>query len=62
MFCDTGHFSVFLDDAFDRAGSEATEIARSVDFVEVTAIIKEKWNQGIGASIEIILDAFSSGG
>lgn len=41
MFGDAGHAGIFLDDAFDGAGSKTAEIARSVDGALVFAIVKK---------------------
>lgn len=61
MLGDTGEFSVFLDDAFDRARGEAAEIAGSVDGIEVFAVVEKKGNERISAGIEIIPDPVGGG-
>ena len=61
MLGDAGHLGVFLDDAFDRTGSEAAEIAGSVDFAFVAAVVEKERNEGVGAGIKIILDMFGGG-
>lgn len=56
VFGDAGHFGVFLDDAFDRARGETAVVAGSIDRLKIATIIEKKGSEGIGASIEIILD------
>lgn len=62
MLGDAGHFGVFLDDAFDRTGSEAAEVAGSVDLALIAAIVEKERNEGVGAGVEIILDMLGGGG
>ncbi len=61
MLGNAGEAGVFLDDAFDRTSGETAEVARGIDGVEIFAVIKEKWSERIGASIEIFLDAVGGG-
>lgn len=56
-----GCVGVFLDDAFDRARSEAAEITRSIDGLEIFAIIKEKGDKRVGADGEVIADPVGGG-
>ncbi len=42
---DAGCAGVFLDDAFDRARSEAAEIARSIDGLKIFTVIEEEWDE-----------------
>lgn len=56
VFGDAGHFGVFLDDAFDGTRGETAVVAGSIDRLKIATIIEKKGSEGIGASIEIILD------
>ncbi len=53
MLSDAGETGVFFDDTLDRAGSEATEIARSIDFALATAVVKKKWGKGVFALVKV---------
>lgn len=53
VLSDAGETGVFFDDAFDRAGSEAAEIARSADFALATAVVKKKWGKSVFSLIEV---------
>lgn len=61
VLCDASFAGVFLDDTFDGAGSEAAEVAGSVEFALVFAVVEEKRGEGISAGIEVILDALGGG-
>ncbi len=61
MLGDAGGFGVFLNDAFNRAGGKATEVTGGVDGLEILAVIEEEWIERIGASVEIISEAFGGG-
>lgn len=61
MLRDAGGASVFLDDAFDRTGSETAVVAGSVGGTEVLAVIKEERGEPIGAGVEIVADAVGGG-
>lgn len=58
---DAGLAGVFLDDALDGARSEAAEITGGVELALVFAVVEEEGGEGIGAGVEIILDAFGGG-
>lgn len=53
VLSDAGETGVFFDDAFDRAGSEATEVARSIGLTLTTTVIKEKWGKSVFALVEV---------
>ena len=61
VFGDASHAGVFLDDALDGTGGKAAIIAGSVGGGEIFAIIEEKRGEGIGAGVEVILDALGGG-
>lgn len=57
MFGDICKTGIFFDNPGDGTGSEAAKIARSVGDAFVFAVVEKEGGKGIGAGIEIILDA-----
>ena len=53
VLSDAGETGVFFNNSFDRAGSEATEVARSIDFALATAVVKKKWGKSVFSFIEV---------
>ena len=58
---DAGGFSVVVDDTLNGAGGESSEIARSVDFVEVTRVVEKEGGEGIVTDGKIVLGGVSGG-
>lgn len=61
VFRDASFAGVFLDDALDGARSEAAKITGGVEFALVFAVVEKEGGEGVGAGVEVILDAFGGG-
>lgn len=57
VLSDAGGFGIFFDNALDRTGGQAAIVSRSIDFVEMTRIVKKESGKGIVANGKIFTDA-----